>query len=231
MLFKSGLVTQVSGSFGGMTGSHNRGGLYLRARAIPVNPNTIPQQLLRGIFGSLVLRWNNLLTTVQRDAWNVYASLVPLLGPLGDPVITSGQNQYIRSNTGRVQGGLAIIDAAPTQFDTGTLSSVSNNSTLAPSEATQIFSIVFTDTDAWNVAGGALLSYASRPQNPSINFFKGPYRFVTASLGSVPQVSPIALTWPFPFVAGQSLFLRVRATLADGRLTQQQFIGPVTAVA
>ena len=40
MLFKSAAFTQASGSVGGLTFAHNRGGMYTRARSIPVNPKT-----------------------------------------------------------------------------------------------------------------------------------------------------------------------------------------------
>ncbi|KKM06452.1 hypothetical protein LCGC14_1743870, partial [marine sediment metagenome] len=47
MLFKSGLITQGSGSIGGLTASHNRGGMYFRARTIPTNPATSFQTVVR----------------------------------------------------------------------------------------------------------------------------------------------------------------------------------------
>ena len=228
MKFKSALVTQVSGSIGGMTGSHNRGGLYFRARAIPTDPNTPAQAAIRAIFGALVQRWEDVLTIVQRRDWIIYANQVPLTGPLGDPVIVSGMNHYIRSNTARVQAGVAEVDDGPTTFNLGNLSQVILNSAV---EATQLLSFSFTGADNWNAPGGGLISFIGRPQNLTINYFRGPYRFATFSDGAIPQVTPIAVTSPFAFVAGQRIFARLAATYPDGRYTQTAFVGPVVATA
>lgn len=226
MLFKSGLVTQISGSFGGLTGSHNRGGLYLRARAIPTDPNTPDQVVVRNALGLLNQRWIDDLTPLERASWNTYAANVPLTGPLGDPITVSGLNMYIRSNVPRIQLITTIIDQAPAIFDTGTLSPVSITNI---SEATQQFDVTFTDADGWNVANGHLVLQQSRPLNTTINFFRGPYRHAGSVNGVA--VSPVTKPTEFSFVAGQRMFFRVRATYADGRLTQPQFIGPFATVA
>lgn len=226
MLFKSALLTQASGSVGGITASRNRGGMYFRARAIPVDPNTPAQATIRAILGSLVNRWINTLTIGQRNNWDVYAANVPLTGPLGDPITVSGMNHYVRANTPRSQILATIIDDAPFIFDTGTLGPVV---ALSAIQATQTVSWSVNDLDDWNIADGHIIFQQSRPQNQTINFFRGPYRFMNSFEG--PQISPIAGPAVFPFVADQRLFFRVRASLADGRLTQTQFLGPLLAVA
>lgn len=224
MLFKSALVTQISGSIGGMTGSHNRGGLYFRARSIPVNPNTPAQVTVRAAFSSLVARWNNILTGAEREPWDLYAAAVPLTGPLGDPITVSGQNMYLRSNVPRLRIAASIIDTAPGIFNLGILSPVT---LVTATVASQLLSFAFNATDEWNVAGGFLFFQNARPVNPSINFFRGPYRFASAATDAA--ASPFDSLSPFPFVAGQRIFARAIASLADGRLTEQQFLGPVTA--
>lgn len=226
MLFKSALLTQASGSLGGMTASRNRGGMYLRARAIPTDPNTPAQSTIRAIMGALVQRWIDILGPFQRVGWNSYAAQVPLTGPLGDPITVSGLNMYVRSNVPRVQLITTIIDDAPTIFDTGLLSLVTITNL---SEAVQQLDVNFTDADGWNQGVGHLLIQQSRPQNPTINFFRGPYRLGSTING--PAVSPVTIPTVFAVVAGQRMFFRARATYPDGRLTQAQFIGPITAVA
>lgn len=223
MLFKSALVTQVSGSIGGMTGSHNRGGLYFRARTIPTDPNTLSQLLIRAAFGSIVQRWEATLTQPQRDAWDVYAAAVPIPGPLGDPVILSGMAQYVRSNTTRIRFGLAVIDVAPIIFDLGTLSTVAIDSAV---QAGQLVGISFTNADGWNVAGGGLFVFLSRPQNVTINFFRGPYRFADFLDGAGPATTVALITPPFAINQGQRIFGRAVATYPDGRYTQTNFMGP-----
>jgi hypothetical protein len=146
MLFKSALVTSISGSIGGMTGSHNRSGMYLRARAIPVNPNTAQQQVVRSAMRDLASRWVETLTAFQREDWDVYGSLVPLPNSLGTPVEQSGIAAYQRSNIPRIQNGLPITDDAPTVFNLGTFSDPTSP---VVSEALQTLALSFDNTDAW----------------------------------------------------------------------------------
>ena len=71
MKFKSALVTQASGSVGGMTFSRNRYGMYTRAKGLPVNPNSEFQQAVRQIFSGLSSAWNGVLTSGQRSGWRI----------------------------------------------------------------------------------------------------------------------------------------------------------------
>lgn len=216
MLFKSALVTQVSGSIGGMTGSHNAGGMYFRARAIPVNPATAPQVAVRNLVAGLANQWGTGLTQAQRDAWTVYATNVPLINPLGDQIFVTGLNMYTRGNVARQQGTLARVDTAPTLFNTGDFT----NPSVAFDATADEVDVTFTNTDAWaNEDLAAMLVYASRPQSPTINFFKGPYQFAGEILGNstTAPTSPAALAAPFVAVAGQKIFIRIVVVRADGR--------------
>jgi len=217
MKFKSGLVTQVSGSFGGMTGSHNAGGLYFRARSIPVNTNTIQQQVVRNLMSQLTSRWVNTLTQAQRDAWSVYASLTPIADSLGDARPIPPLAMYVRSNIARGQVGLSTIDDGPTTAGLPTLSPV----TFTAMPAADTVDVAFDNTDAWAIQlGGGLTVFASRPQNQTINFFAGPYRLAGVILGAtVPPTSPANFALPFPIAPGQRVFFQVRALDPDGRVS------------
>lgn len=218
MLIKSAILTQGSGSVGGMTLSHNTGGLYLRARTIPTDPSTIYQTAIRNAMSQLTSRWSAILTPAQREAWDVYASNVTITNRLGDPTTISGLSHYTRSNIPRIQAGLDLVDDGPTVFTLAPQEAMNNTA----SEATQLISTVFLDTQPWcDVDGSAMLIYASRPQQPSINFFKGPYRLAGAIEGDsvAPPTTPQTLAAPFAFVSGHRLFLQARMTYADGRLS------------
>ena len=218
MLVKSALITQFSGSIGGLTGSHNRGGQYFRARTIPTNPGTPFQNAVRQFVADLVNLWNNTLTQAERDAWDNYAVNVPFVNRLGDQTFLSGLNQYVRSNVPRLQAALARIDDAPIVFNTGDFT----QTTFVPTAAADTLGLGFTDTDAWaNEDDAAMLLYGARPRNPTINFFKGPYRFADLVAGDAitPPTSPASITSPFPLAADQKAFAYVRVTRADGRLS------------
>lgn len=217
MKFTSPVYSQTSGSIAGLTYAHNKGGLYSRARRVPVNPNTPQQVAVRDAVAASVARWKSTLTDAQRSAWEVYAANVPLVDTLGFPRNVSGMNQYVRSNVPRIQVGLAAVDDGPTDYSLALLTAPA----YTVNAGADTVSVAYTNTDPWATAvGGSLLIYASRPQDTTINFFAGPYRFAGRVNGAVvPPTSPAVITLPFPVVVGQKVFFRAEATEADGRLS------------
>lgn len=217
MIFKSGLITQASGSLGGLTASHNKGGMYLRARAIPVNPQSAQQTAVRNALSQLTGAWLGTLTQAQRDAWAVYAANTLLPSKLGDPRQIPPLAQYVRSNVPRIQAGEAAINDAPTIFNLPVLTDPS----FAIDATADEVDVTFTDTDPWaNEVGGHMFVYVSRPQDPTIEFFKGPYRLAgTIDGAGSPPTSPASLALPFPATADQKFFVQVRVGRADGRLS------------
>lgn len=216
-LFKSQVISVASGSVGGLTYSRNRFGMYLRNRSLPVNPASSFQVAIRNAMASLTTRWVETLTQAQRDAWEVYASNVSVLNKVGDVVFLTGLNMYVRSNVQRQVHGLGLIDAAPTTFDLGTMSPITATTDAAADDV----DIAFDNTDGWAIAtGGYLLVYASRPQNSTINFFAGPYRFAGLVIGAAtPPTSPATMTLPFPIASGNRVFFKANALYPDGRRT------------
>lgn len=237
MKIKSALVTQISGSIGGMTGAHNRGGLYLRARAIPVNPSTGYQQQVRSALTALVNRWTTILTAAQRVAWNLYGANVSVIDKLGDTRFLTGQQWYLACNTPRNQyfqkyliNTVPIVDDAPTLFDRGDFTTPS-----FAMDAVTGLTVTFDNTDDWaNEDDAMLLLYQGCPVNGSRGFFKGPYRLLTSIAGNAttaptsPAVfAPAALAAVgFPIAEAQANWLGVAVTRADGRLTTRRILGP-----
>lgn len=228
MKFKSQLVTQASGSLGGVTFSHNAGGLYTRARSIPVNPSSVQQQAVRNAASLLASRWVSTLTPTQRDAWKAYSDNVPIVGPLGDPRVVGALPMFQRSNIPRLQAGLPLVTDAPTTFDLGDFTTP----TLGLDALADEVDIGFDNTDDWaNEDDSALLVYVSRPVNPSVQFFKGPYRLAGTIDGDsvTPPTSPTSLSAPFPFAIGNRIYAQFRVSRADGRLSSAQRLGTTAA--
>jgi hypothetical protein len=222
MLIKGLLASEMSGSLAGITASHNRGGQYFRARAIPVNPSSVFQQVIRGAMSSLAIRWTNTLTQPQREAWNVYAANVPVTDRLGASRKLTGLNWFAACNTPRIQAGVILptvyIDAAPIVMTNADLTPPTIVSATA---ATEIVSVAFTNTDTWATAvGGALLVYCGIPQSPGMLSYKGPYRYSGKIPGAVvPPVSPLPITSAYPFGVGNRVHVQFRAITADGRIS------------
>ena len=226
MLFKGLLAAQMSGSLGAVVFSHNAGGTYMRARVTPTNPNSPQQIKVRNAVTFLANFWNNGLTTGERKIWDTYAENVTITNRIGDQVNISGLAQYVRSNVVRIQADLARADDGPGIFNIGSHSEprISNFS-----EATQLGDFSFDNgvlNDAWaNEVGGFMFVYISRPQNVSVNFFRGPYRLTAVVVGDpVPPVSPILINATFPFIAGQLIFGRAFSVRFDGRVASSSFM-------
>lgn len=209
-----------------MTFSRNKGGMYIRTRALPTNPNTTQQQVVRALMGQLTNVWINTLDDAQRAAWANYALNTPILNRIGEAKPIPALAMYVRCNIPRLQAGLARVDDAPIVFGVGDFTLPGVTSITA---ATGVMIVTFDAGDEWpGEDGAAMLVLASRAQGVSINYFKGPYRFADALEGAVvPLASPQNVTLPFAVAVGQLTFLQFRVTRADGRLSYPvSFRGP-----
>lgn len=220
MLFKSQVYTQASGSIGGVTYARNSGGMYTRGRGLVTNPNSPAQQSVRTDYGNLSSAWAT-LTAAQRESWRVYALNTPLTNRLGDALKLTGQQMFLKANSIRLQASAAIAADGPTTFGLATLSPIYVSATVLGAGTADI---TFVATDGWaTVVGGRLLVFASNQQKPTINFFKGPFKFVGAINGAVvPPTSPATITiGPTP-TAGNQIFFRFVASDATGRPSAEQ---------
>lgn len=209
---------QRSGSIGGTVWSHNRSGVYIRSRSIPVNPNTSRQVAVRNAVRAIAIAWDLTLTQAQRNAWDVYASNVDWTNKLGQSINLTGLNHYIRSNTPRVMNALARVDAAPVIFD---LAAAELVLAVSASEATQNLDVSFDVAADWATEVGAFQFVSMGiPQNGGIKFFGGPYRQSGTIAGEAVPVSPAVQSAPFPFAAGQRIWVRTRISRLDGRLSE-----------
>ena len=221
MLIKSALVTQMSGSIGGMTGSRNSAGMYLRARSVPVNPNSPDQVTVRGLFAILSSLWRS-LTDAQRDGWSNYATNTPVVNKLGDTITLSGVAWYMKVNACAGRGGLGPFSDAPVASGMSTLTEPA----WVGGAADNWLSGNINAADPWALTtGGGLMNFFSRQLEPSVNFFKGPFRFVGVLLGNTATPPTNTDLYPSPFgealVEGKVVFVRSIAVDAGGRMTNQ----------
>ena len=221
----------ASGKVGAMVAAHNTGGQYVRSRTTPTNPNSVFQQEVRNAVRSLTARWGQ-IDQSQREAWDVYDANVTVRNRLGDNIHIGALPHYIRSNTPRIQANLPVIDDAPTVFDLGEVQDAVIQFT--PGEdGTGTLTLDAGANWITSATGSenSMLVYLSRPQNPAINFFKGPYRF-TEEINSVTASSGTAtFSMPFEGTANiNQIFGYVRITRGDGRLSStyeiQSYIQP-----
>jgi hypothetical protein len=215
-----GGVADIRGSVGGTVFSRNRYGAYARNRTIPVDPGSTAQTKIRATLGNVRDAWFSTLTQAQRDAWAVYAANVQVVNRIGESINLTGWNMFARTNTALLYNDESIIAAAPTDFS---LAEQDATLSITVSEATQMISVAFDDTMDWVGEDGAFLFiYASRPQNPTVNFFKGPYLLAgqVSGNGTTAPTSPTTMSLPFAAVAGQKIYVQARIVRADGRMSE-----------
>lgn len=224
MKFKSAVYTQASGSIGGITYSHNIGGMYARARATPKNPNSTFQQTVRAAIAQLTSFWLTGLNDAQRTGWATYASNVVVLDRLGESRYITGLNHFVRSNVPRIQADVGIVGTAPTVYNLGDVTQPT--ATIQTGGAT--LELAFNSGDEWTgEVGSVMLISLSNQQNPTKMFFKGPYRYVTSIAGAVSPAptSPAVVTCRETVAADNKVFLMVRVSRVDGRLSLPFLLG------
>jgi hypothetical protein len=218
MKFKSAVYSQASGSIGGQTFSHNKGGMYVRSRGLVKQTNTPAQQAVKSALSSLTSAWNDVLEGGDRASWVAYAKNTPMLNTLGDSRQVSGLNMFLRYNVPNIQTGGAMLQAGPSINNLGAFTPPTGLTAAAPDTS---FHLTANLGDPWTeVPGSNLLVFISRAQNATITYFKGPFQFA----GKVPAsavTSAITLVNPYglEFVAGSQYFVRTEVAYGDGRLT------------
>ncbi len=213
-------VAKISGRVGGSIFANNRGGNYVKNFAVPVNPNTTPQQEVRSALSDLVVGWLDDLTDTQRAAWETYGENVAMTNRIGDTIFLTGQQHYIRSNSLLKRSGLTLVDDGPVVFE---IPASDPTLALTGTATTQDVTLVYDDQMTWpDENGGFLFIFLGQPQNAQRNFFDGPWRltdFVTGINGA-PPTSPTVSTAPFAISEGQHLWAYARIMRADGRLSE-----------
>lgn len=218
-----------SGSVGSVVFSHGRGGAYMRTRVIPTNPASAAQVLARNRMSALTNYWFNGLTVAERDGWETYAANVPKTNRVGAQIYLTGINWYVAMNSLRDQAGGSItwLADAPTTFNLASFDVTG----VTASEASQAISAAYTAGSDWEVDDGALMLWATRPQNLTRNFNNLPYRYSSAVYGvtATPPPSPGLFPAPFTFVQGQRIFVRLNCINPDGRIGAEQKYSLVAA--
>jgi hypothetical protein len=226
MLFKSALITSASGSAGGLTASHNRGGQYFRARTVPTNPSSERQQTIRERFAYLSDYWSETLTAAQRTGWSAYAPSVKLPNALGDTGSPTGQQAFMRTNLVLLEAGEPVRAAAP-----GTLGEASpiivrvaglslHDSTSGVPNALIISAI--TDLTPLTTASldGINLYVSESAVAPGVEYTKGLKRLFVRSIRG-DEAFPLTVTLPTTIAAASDYMLRMVHFDLDGRVSPE----------
>jgi hypothetical protein len=177
------LTIPQSGSVAGQTASRNRFGQYFRSRAIPVNPSSAAQGLVRTRMSVNSAAWRA-LTGPQRAGWSDLGLSMVRTDSLGQSYSLQGNQAYASVNNNRLLTGLAVVPDAP-----GIVTPV-NIVTATITLTAAALSIAYTATPIGPAT--YLVLFASPQRSPGRNF-EGDFRFV--KLSTAAQASPlVALT-------------------------------------
>lgn len=175
------LKAPQSGSQAGTTASRNRFGQYERTRAIPVNPTSTAQGLVRARMAANSAAWRG-LTGAQRAGWTGLGGSMTRTDSLGQSYTLQGNQAYASVNNNRLQCGLAVVADAPGLTTPEALTGVVVTLTAIA------FSIAWTPTPMPAATYCAI--YAS-PQRSAGRNFEADLRFMKVSAAAA--ASPLAI--------------------------------------
>lgn len=199
MKIRSAILTEMSGSVGGITASRSRGNnQYLRARVTPANPRTPLQTMVRNAAAAVADDWKSFMTQEQRDGWNALAA--------GSQ--KSGQNLFCQTSQRLAYAQASGLDMA---IGGGNILSIPFWEDPVPSLTTPLTAPVtvidasanslsvtvnqgdpyIADTDVASSQQGLLYVRATLPQSPSRSSRQHPFRLVGVYVwGDVGAASP-----------------------------------------
>ncbi len=173
-----------SGSQANTTASHNRAGQYYRNRRMPVQPiGTGRRAFIRAAFGASSTNWAT-QSAAEQMAWASFAASHPVTDSLGQAIVLTGQQMYVRVMTSLQNVGQGITGVVPVLV---TLPDVT--------PATFAFSVVTGATvDAFTGATADYVAVAfSRPVSPGVGFMKTFWQPLGAVGYSGADVAPYTL--------------------------------------
>lgn len=168
------LITDARCKVGGIVFSRGRGGPYSRAFVYPPEPATTEQQFRWATFQDVMLRWQTMLTDVQRQAWESFAQLFPLNHPISGNRPLSAPQAFVRINL-RSYGSAGVwMDDPPINQAVQHLAWCQINQNQTGPDVLTITASLTPDVDSY------LLVHATLPISAGITNFRRWIRWVTA---------------------------------------------------
>ena len=195
-----------SGSMAGTTASRNRYGQYWRTRAIPVNPRSNPQGVVRAAFGLVTSGWRA-LTSDQRAGWGDLGLSMTRRDSLGQSYNLTGAQAYGSLNMILHAAGDALLTDAPASLTPVALASVTVTTTGGT------LSVAYTATPL--PANAKLFLYAS-PQRSAGRAFEQDFRLIMVSAAAAASPSNILAAYTAKFGAplvGKRIFFSLQVML------------------
>ena len=209
------VLGELSGSMGDITAARNKGGMYLRFRARPTNPQTPKQTAVRERLGGLSKRWSQFLTEAQRIAWKLLADTYSVVDVLGESRNLTGIAMFNKLNGVLLNAGESVVYDPPIGMDVSSTEALEITTAVgAATDCVLTFSPVLGATEVLYINGVVNIS-------PAINNVKKLRRFFGVSAASA--LSPLTFDIPTEFgalVSGAKMSLMVnRLETTSGALS------------
>lgn len=186
------IVSEIRNKIAATVYSKNGAGAVIRNRVTPINRRSAGQTNARQILASYASGWRG-ITQSQRDAWNAAASNFPQTDSLGQTVILTGEQLYVRLNANlTLTGGTPITSPPiPTSFAVLTPGAV----TLSAAA----FTVAFTPDPV--PTGFNLVIRATAPRSAGKSFFAASeFRFIQSEAAA--SASPADLDTAYELIFG-----------------------------
>lgn len=102
------VITDISGSIGGITFQRNKFGMTLREKPLPLNPFTSAQYVVRQHMQSIQISWQN-LTDAQRLQWDRFLDFSGQTINSNKSVKLSGHTLFIKYQMIRLMSGRPLL--------------------------------------------------------------------------------------------------------------------------
>ena len=216
-----------SGSIAGSTSSRNRFGQYRRTRAIPTNPRSEKQTVIRSRLAQLSRNFG-LLTPDKQQGWLDYSQQHPTRDSLGQSIVLTPSMMYVGINSRRIQTGESESQFPPSAGENPLFPTLFGNLTIGTSPISAIVSVLSGTISATD--GDMVIARISDPLSPGVTYCR---KFPIYSKVPAP-VSPsveIDLTNSFPTdpVAGKKYIVEMQI-VNDGVIKTRQTLSAVASV-
>ena len=202
-----------SGSIAGTVHSHNRAGQYTRNRRMPVQPvGSGRRAIVRARFGAGSAAWAG-LTAVEQAGWDSFAADHPVVDALGQSVVLTGHQMYVRVSASAANVGLAAPTGPIADIELPVLAAITFTFSIAAGAEIDDFT---------GTAGEKVAAAFSRPMSSGRRFNKTFWQPLGADGYTDGDAAPYALTsalyqaeFGLP-VVGQRIFARVTPVSGAG---------------
>lgn len=182
------ILGELNGSLANNVFAKTKGGLIVKRRAQPTNPQTQQQQLVRSYLQTMADRWNSVLTEQGRADWRAWASQQTHVNRLGESVTWSGQQEYVALGARNLRIGAPISDTIPDLPAPPPLKTI----TVSADAASGDIATVFTDSPVG--ATDKIVAYGVLNHSPG----RMPLRSNAVFLGvsAAAAATPFTITYP-----------------------------------